>query len=290
MKKMLTKDSQAPAVGWQTDYEIACLVVSVALFISFLVWEKLYAVEPIMPLNVFRTPTFASLIFVVLLTYMSIGISLWYSISWQQILRETTVLQTGVNFLPFGLGSVASVAIAAWLIPRIAAQWILGLGVVTCVASNLLLATMPVKQTYWAQAFPATTLISFSPDFVYVAAQLIASNSVGRRHQGVASSLVGTLNLYGNSLGLGFAGTIEVHIAKGHAAADVVRGYRAALYFGVALAVAGLLLNFAFVRMPRDEREGWEDTDGEGSVRPTGSSTALELQPQHMLASGGAAP
>lgn len=230
-----------------------------------------------MPLHIFRTPTFAALIFVVLLTYMGFGISLWYNISWQQILRHTSVMQTGVNFIPFGIGAVASVALAAWLVPRVAAQWILGIGVATVIMANILLATMPIQQTYWAQAFPSIIICSFCPDFVYVAAQLIASNSVGRRHQGVAGSLIGTLNLYGNSLGLGFAGTIESQIAKGHEVRDLVEGYQAALYFGTAVAVAALVLDFAFVRMPKDEREGWGDDEREDIELTTAPvATAVE--------------
>jgi hypothetical protein len=61
--------------------------------------------------------------------------------------------------------------------------------------SNLLLATMPEKQTYWAQVFPATILMAFCLDFVYTAAQIIASNSVRRSQQGVAASLNTTLTM-----------------------------------------------------------------------------------------------
>ncbi|KAK6834584.1 hypothetical protein PG987_009278 [Apiospora arundinis] len=254
--------NQAPSVGWKTPYEIACLILSLALFAAFLLWEKYVATEPVMPLDIFRTPTFTALVFVVLLSYMSFGISLWYMISWQQELRGWSVMQTAVGWIPFGVGALVAVGLAAWLIPRMAAQYIMAIGIGVMVVSNLLLATMPVQQTYWAQTFPAVLIGSICPDFVYVAAQIIASNSVSRKQQGVAGSLIGTLNLYGNSLGLGFAGTIETELTKGQV--DLVGGYRAALYFGVALAVAGLLIDFAFVRMPKDEREGWgEDTEGE---------------------------
>lgn len=143
----------------------------------------------------------------------------------------------------------------------------MAIGVAVVLASSLLLATMPIDQSYWFQTFPAMVLSSFCPDFVYLAAQIIASNSVSRRHQGLASSLVGTLNLYGNSLGLGFAGTIETEVTKKLAAgssaaesvADTVSGYRAALYFAAGIAFLGLVLDFAFVRVPKNEREGWDE-------------------------------
>jgi hypothetical protein len=67
------------------------------------------------------------------------------------------------------------------------------------------------------------------------------------------------LNLYGNSLGLGFASTVEVQIAE--RSGDAITGYRAALYFGVAISAIALILDVAFVRRVKDEREGWEDED-----------------------------
>lgn len=69
--------NQAPSAGWSTPYEIALLVLSVAMFVGFLAWEKYIADEPIMPVSIFKAPTFTALLFVVLLSYMSFGISLW---------------------------------------------------------------------------------------------------------------------------------------------------------------------------------------------------------------------
>lgn len=274
--------NQAPSAGWSTPYEIALLVLSAVLFCGFLAWEKCVARDPIMPVTIFKAPTFTALLFVVLLSYMSFGISLWYMIAWEQLLRGLDVLGTAVVWIPFVPGSTVAIFAAAWLIPRLAAQYIVALGVVFVMASNLLLATMPAQQNYWAQTFPAILLGSVCPDLVYVAAQVIASNSVSRKQQGIAGSLIGTLNLYGNSLGLGFAGTIETQLLE-HGD-DEVYGFRAVLYFGVALALAGLVLDFAFVRMPKDEREGWDpdDQDAENipvigtTMRTDGTATGVE--------------
>lgn len=207
-----------------------------------------------MPLSAFAAPTFSALMSVVLLTYMSVGIALWYMVAWQQLLRDWSVLHLAVGWIPYSIGASMAVGLAAWMIPRMEAQWILAIGVTAQLASCLCLATMPEKQIYWTQAFPAIVLGSVCPDFVYVAAQIITSNSVGKRDQGVAASLVGTLNLYGNSLGLGFAGTIETQlIAKG---SSEVNGFRAALFFGGALALTALLLDLVAVRMPKDTHNG----------------------------------
>lgn len=209
-----------------------------------------------MPLRIFALPTFGALIFVVLLTYMSVGIGLWYMVAWQQLIRGWTVLEVAVGWIPYSVGASLAVGLAAWLVPRLAAQYLLAIGVCAGMASLLLLATMPEHQVYWAQTFPAILVGSVCADFVYVAAQVIASNSVSRHEQGIAGSLVGTLNLYGNSLGLGFAGTLETQLVKNGAGQTL--SFRASLFFGVGLTVAALILNLAFVRVPRDEKASEE--------------------------------
>ncbi|KAF5536723.1 efflux pump antibiotic resistance [Fusarium phyllophilum] len=223
---------QGPAVGWDTPYVIVVLVLSGVSLAVFLVWESKYAPEPNMP------------------TYMSVGIALWYMVAWQQLIRDWTVLNIAIGWIPYGIGASFAVTLAAWLIPRLAAQYLLAIGIVSSMISLLLLGTMPEQQTYWAQTFPGILVGSICADFLYVAAQIIASNSVGVKEQGIAGSLIGTLNLYGNSLDLGFAGTIETQVAR--YTESVSLPYRAAFFFGAGLTLVALVLNAAFVRVPRD--------------------------------------
>ncbi|OAA40236.1 hypothetical protein ISF_09814 [Cordyceps fumosorosea ARSEF 2679] len=162
------------------------------------------------------------MVFVVLFSYMSFGIALWYSISWQQTLRQLSVLQIAVNLIPFGLASTAAVGLAPYLLPQVEVKLVMAVGVVTFIGAGLLLATTPMQQTYWMQVFPAMLL-----------------NSVTRNHHGIASSLDGKVNLYGISLGLGFAGTIEVEVGKmsksslagaAETMESIMSGFKVALY------------------------------------------------------------
>ncbi|KAF9241890.1 hypothetical protein DTO006G1_1581 [Penicillium roqueforti] len=267
--------NQAPASGWNAPFEIVIITVSILLLALFGLWEYRFADTPIMPLDIWATPSFAVLVFVVLLSFMSNGIFLWYMVAWMQLLRGKTILQFGIEWTPFVIVATAGTFIAAWLIPRLAAQWILAIGSATILIANILLATMPVQQMYWAQVFPATIFMAFCPDFVYVAAQIVASNSVKRRQQGIAASLIATLNLYGNSLGLGFAGTIETEVNKKRP--DQVLGFRAALYFGAGIALLAVILDMLFVRVIKDEREGWSDPADREEFIEESSTTAIEL-------------
>lgn len=180
-------------------------------------------------------------------------------IAWQQLVRHWSVLRFGLAWIPFSFFGAVGACLAGWCIPRLAAQYILAIRIMTVITSHVLIFTMPDQQVYWAQVFPATIIMAFCPDFVYTAAQIIASNSVSRSQQGTAASLISLLLLYANSLGLGFAGTVEIQVDK--TSTDVTSGYRSALYFGGALAGVALVLDILWVRMPKDKREGWQHPD-----------------------------
>jgi hypothetical protein len=104
--------------------------------------------------------------------------------------------------------------------------------------------------------------------------EIVLSNCVRRHQQGIAAPLISTLNLYGNGLGLGFAGSVETEVNKYES--DQVHGYRASLCFGFPLAAVALFFHIVFVRIVSDQREGWVDVDdNDGVSRSTSSGTEL---------------
>lgn len=167
-----------------------------------------------------------------------------------------------MQYLPLTIMGFLCAFLAGWLVPRLPAQVIIGLGCLAMVTINALLATIRADLPYWAMAFPAMLVSAFTIDLITASAQIIASNAVPRRHQGVAGSLVGTLLSYGMSTGLGVAGTVEVHTFRG--GADLLRGYHAAAYLAVGLSAAALVM-CCFIRIPKDTREGWDEEEEVGA-------------------------
>jgi hypothetical protein len=134
------------------------LIVSIALLGIFAFGKAKYASIPIMPLGICQVPPFLPLILVVLSSFMSFGTLLWYIIAQQQEIPQWTVLSFGIAWIPFGIFGTLGAILTGWLTPRISAQWILAVGLATVLVSNLLVATMPNQQTYWAEVFLATIL------------------------------------------------------------------------------------------------------------------------------------
>lgn len=187
-------------------------------------------------------------------------------------IRHDSLIQIGLQYLPLTLLGGVNSFFAAWLVPRVPAQVIIGIGCFCIVAMNTLLATIPADITYWAMAFPAMFLCAFTIDLITTSAQIVTSNTVPMKHQGVAASLVGTLLNYGQSTGLGFAGNVEVHTYDN--GKNLLHGYHCAAYLAVGLAAAAFVMSVGFVRIPKDTREGWEERNGEqhGTGRQVGNN------------------
>lgn len=192
---------------------------------------------------------------------MSLGIFLWYYLLFGLDVRGYSFIETGANYQPLCILGAFAAFLAAWLVPRMPAQYIIALGNGALLVANILLAVTPRKQTWWAMMFPAVALDAFSVDLIFAASQIIASASVGRRNQGVAGSLIGTLQTYGLSTGLGFAGTIETH-TNDHGR-NLLQGYRSAFYFAAGLAAVGVVGSLVFLRMPKNTQEGWEEENSD---------------------------
>ena len=188
---------------------------------------------------------------------MSLGIFFWYMNIYMQTIRGDSIIRVGVQYLPLTIMGCVNAFFAAWLVPRVPAQVIMGIGCFAMVTINVLLATVPAKLTYWAMCFPAMFISAYTIDLITTSAQIVASNTVPMKHQGVAGSLVGTLLSYGMSLGLGFAGTVEVNTSKD--GTDLLRGYHSAAFLAVGLASMALALTIFFIRIPKDTREGWAE-------------------------------
>lgn len=151
--------------------------------------------------------------------------------------------------------------------PHLAVQWILAIGAIAVQITGVLVTTMPEEQLYWKHMFLATIIQSFCPDFFCMEAQVVACNSVGKKDQGFAESLLGKLQLYATSTGLGFAGIVETRVAAHAVGAEgTANGNRAALYFRMALAASALVIGLAVVRMPKDTTGGWRNGDDASSA------------------------
>lgn len=112
----MSANGQAPKPEWALPYDSALLIVRMLFLITFAVWESRFTTYPIMPLTIFRAPSFGAVLIIVLFSFMSYGTFIWYMIAWQQKIRHWSVLSTAWGLTPLAMFSALGTFIAAWLV------------------------------------------------------------------------------------------------------------------------------------------------------------------------------
>ncbi|UKZ54063.1 hypothetical protein TrVGV298_007868 [Trichoderma virens] len=269
--------NQAPFVGWQEPYEYALLIAAVVHLAAFILWEARYAADPILPLDIWTAQSISPMLLASFISFMAVGIFIWYCNTWNVTLRGYSTLLCAATFVPLAIGGSTAAIVSGLVVPLLDAQYILVIGSACTMVACILIATMPDKQQYWPQMFPAITVLSYGPDFLFAASQIIASNTVKKHQQGIAGSLIGTIVAYGQSTGIGFAGTVEAY-TNNHGA-NIGDGYRHALYLGIGLAGLSIIIAVCFIRIPKDTRDGWADEEQTvvGDLSDQGEQTTTDV-------------
>ncbi len=170
-----------------------------------------------------------------------------------------TPLQMAAWFIPVIPSGLLSALAVGKLLDKVPTSWIMVVGQLAYLAGAILAATRPPQSIYWTHFFFSVLVITVRMDTSFPAATVIFANAVPQQYQGMGASIVLTVINYSISLGLGFAGTIEMQIGDGRTSnTDKLLGYQGALWFSVGLAGFGLIISLAFVgkeRWSRNRRE-----------------------------------
>jgi MFS family permease len=175
---------------------------------------------------------------------------IWAYYLWQflEIFQGDSPLLASAKLVPLIISGALAAICTGMLLSRIRPAWIMVISMVCFLVGNILVATCPIDQTYWAQIFVCTIIIPWGMDMSFPAGTIILSNSVSKEHQGIAASLVNTVVNYSISIGLGFAGTVEVHQNNGGKTTnDKLLGLRSAYYMSIGLAGLGVVLSTMYL-------------------------------------------
>lgn len=236
--------NQAAVVGWQTVYTYVLLIVGILLLVAFAVVEIKYAKFPLIPLKGFKGEA-ALALGVIAAGWGSFGI--WVFYLWRLIenLRGYPALAACAQNSPVAISGLTAAVATGFLLSHIKVSYVLLMATLFFLTGQILIATAPVEQTYWAQTFVSIIIMPWGMDLSFPSGTIILSNSTPKQDQGIASSLVNTVVNYSISLGLGIAGTVVSNVnANG---GSVIEGYRGAWYLGIGLDGIAVAIALYFV-------------------------------------------
>jgi MFS family permease len=239
--------NQAPVVGWSVVYVYVLLIVGVLLLAGFIFYEMRLAPKPLIPFHALNLDV-SFILGCMACGWASFGIWVFYLFQFFENIRGQTPLASAAQIVPASLSGLAAAGVTGWLMSKLRPGWIMLFAMLGFTIGNVFFAIAPVQQTYWALTFVSVVVMPWGMDMSFPAATVVLSDAVPRRHQGVAASLVTTVVNYSISIGLGFAGTVEVHVNNGgKTLPDLLKGYRGSAYMAIGLGSLGIALSLVFL-------------------------------------------
>ncbi|KAH7122644.1 major facilitator superfamily-domain-containing protein [Dendryphion nanum] len=240
--------NQAPGFGWERPYIYVLLIIGVLLFPVFFWIELKISPMPLIPFDTLSMDVGFVLGCVSCGWAAFEGIWIYYFFQFLQIQRGDSPLLSTAHVCAVAVSGFVAAITTGKVISRIGPQWVMLISMAAFLTGSILTATAPVDQSYWAQTFVTVLIIPWGMDMSFPAGTLIVSDSVKKEHQGMGASLVNTVVNYSISIGVGIAGTVDVHTNNGgRTKEDILTGYRNALYLGVALSGLGICIAFMFL-------------------------------------------
>ena len=179
---------EAPVRGWSDPLVLVSLLTGVAGLVAFIAVET-WMSSPMMPLGLFRSPTFAGANLLTLLLYGAFGGALfWLPFNLIQV-QEYSATEAGAALLPAILILFALSRRTGALIGRYGARLPLTIGP-SIVALAFLLFTLPgTEGSYWTTFFPAAIVLGIGMAITVPPLTTAVMSAVPRHQAGTASGI-----------------------------------------------------------------------------------------------------
>ena len=192
---------------WSSPQVIGILVAAAVLFGAFLIAER-FAVEPILPLDLFRNQVFAVAALLSLLQLMVlVGLIVYLPLFLQGVLGVSAT-NAGAVITPMTVSSVIGAAVAGGVIVALKRYQLITIlsALVMTVGVFLLITMTPTTSLFEAVIFMVIAGIGLGPFFSVLT--IAAQNALPRTQLGIGTSAVRYLGQLGSVLGVAIVGTV----------------------------------------------------------------------------------
>jgi len=243
---------RAGEIGWASVEVAATLAVGVLLVGCFIAWEA-RAIDPMLPLRLFRSRSFAAATTTGLLMSGSIFSAAFLIAQYFQVGLGYSPLESGVRVLPWTATPLVFAPIAGALSDRIGRRPLLVTGLLLQGAGLVWIASLASTGTAYGLLVVPLLVSGIGISIALPLAPTAVMSAVAPADIGKASGVNSTMQRFGAAFALAIASA--VFAANGHlgSAASFTDGFRPALTVVAALAVLGAIAAVG-VRMPATVR------------------------------------
>ncbi|MEX2048331.1 MAG: MFS transporter [Gemmatimonadota bacterium] len=238
---------EANTYGWASTRIVGGFVLAAVALIAFCLLER-HQRAPMLPLELFRSGTYAGANLVVLLAALAMfGIFFFLSLYMQNILGYSAV-QAGAAFLPMTLLIILVAPIAGRTSDRLGSRGLMTVGMILIAAQLAYFSRLGLDTTFWS-LLPGFLAGGIGMSLTMTPSTAAATRSVPVDKAGVGSAVLNAARQVGGSLGIAIMGAIMAHEAAGDRTPEAfLDGFQSALLVAAAIAALGAVVAYVLVR------------------------------------------
>jgi EmrB/QacA subfamily drug resistance transporter len=238
---------EANTYGWTSARIVGAFVVSAVSLVSFVVIERRRR-EPMLPLELFRSGTYAGANLVILLVALAMfGVFFFVSLYMQNVLGYSAV-ETGAAFLPMTVLIILIAPVAGRMSDRIGSRGLMTAGMLLVALHLALFSRLSDDASFW-DLLPAFLVGGVGMALTFTPSAAAATRSVPVDKAGVGSAVLNCARQVGGTMGVAIMGAIVAAEAGGEVSVDAfMRGFERALLVAAGIALVGAVVAFTLVR------------------------------------------
>ena len=227
-------------VGFGDPLVLVGFAVAAVMAVAFVIVESRRR-HPMLPLRLFRVPTFASATGIGLVVNIAFyGLIFVFSLYFQNT-RHYSVLATGLAFAPVTIAVLAANLLTSRFVAAFGARRVIAVAAVVLGAAMAGLLGIGARSGY-AELVGQLTVVGFALGVIVPAMTTALLGSVDRSRSGVASGTLNTARQTGSVIGVALFGSLVT--------TELVGGLRIALAVSIGLALAVVALATGIDRRP----------------------------------------
>jgi EmrB/QacA subfamily drug resistance transporter len=249
---------EANTYGWGSARILGAFALAGVALLAFVLLER-HQRAPMLPLELFRSGTYAGANLVILLVALAMfGVFFFVSLYMQNILGYSAV-QTGAAFLPMTILIILVAPIAGRTSDRFGSRGLMTAGMILIAVHLVYFSSVTENSSFW-NLLPALMIGGVGMALTMTPSAAAATRSVPVDKAGVGSAVLNSARQVGGTMGIAVMGAV-VASATGDVRTPeaFMDGFRSALLIAAGIAVVGAVVAYVLVRphereaRPREE-------------------------------------
>jgi EmrB/QacA subfamily drug resistance transporter len=203
----------ASSAGWSQLPVLGCLAGS-GVSLGMLIWWERRAPAPMLPLALFRSPTFSGANVITLLLYFALSGEMFFLPFDLIDIRDYSATAAGAAFLPLTLIMGGLSRWSGGLNERYGSRALLVVGSVVVAAGLALFAAPARGGSYWSTVFPAMVVWGFGMTLIVAPLTTTVLRAAGDSNAGAASGINNATARIAGMLAVALLGAIAVGVFR----------------------------------------------------------------------------